>query len=192
MKKKTVILLHTPDSGIGKSTLAKHLIDIKVVDTCLSFAVDIKYLSLMVHNYVSNIPISFDEFSQTKKDENILNGKSPRDLTCLVSDLVQEVYGNNVWAERLYTSLNQTFHSTFIVDDWRRYIESDYLSSKEDLNIIKVYLTIEGLKPKDKSKVSSSYEFNIKPEDCDLHLTYKQDYSNFKDIVNVITNKLKS
>lgn len=191
--KKTVILLHTPDSGVGKSTLARHLISLNLVDSCLSFAKDIKHLSLMFHNYLSSNSLDVEDFFQTKKDEFIITStKSPRDLTCIISDLAQNIYGSNVWAERTYKNISNSFHNTFIIDDWRRNTESDYLESKDDINLIKVYLTIENLEVKNKSKEASSYEGGISSEDCDVVLTYTKDYSNFNEIVKSITDLLKS
>lgn len=189
---KTVVLLYTPESGVGKTTLANHLVSLKHVDSKLSFAFSIKHLALTFHNMLAP-SILVDDFFQDKKDELIVTPtKSPRDLTCIISDIAQDIYGKDVWAEYLYKAVSNSFYNTFIIDDWRRTVESDYLIGKDNLKVIKVFLTIENLKVKTKSKEASAYEGGIKPEDCDVTLTFKEDYSNFNEIVEAITNLLES
>lgn len=111
--------------------------------------------------------------------------------------MVQEFYGNEIWADILKNDNLKTINLkkevpdnyTIIVDDWRRPTESDYLLNSE-FNIIKVYLSKEGVKQKP-SKGSSHYEGLIKPEDCDIVFTYNEDYSNFEEIIGLIQNAIK-
>ncbi len=70
-----IILLYGTSQGVGKTTLAKELISRKIVNTVDSFAVYIKKLSYDLHNAVSSISMTKEEFYQTKKDEKIFNRK---------------------------------------------------------------------------------------------------------------------
>lgn len=188
---KTVILLYTPQAGIGKTTLATELSS-RLDSIKMSFALDIKYLALSIHNILSDINIASSDFIQDKKDIPLVNNYTPRDITCIISDTAQKIYGENIWAAKAYSNISSGFsNSLFIFDDWRRHIESDYLKSKSDLKVITVFLTKEGITPVQASEESSAYENNIKAEDCDLHLVYKEDYSNYQEIIESLIKTIK-
>lgn len=106
---------------------------------------------------------------------------------CEYSDLIQKYYGNDVWAKVAFNSINRDVNSV-IFDDWRRYVESDYLKN-QNIKLITVYLnkTNHTIKP---SIQSSHYENNIKQEDCDIVFNYNEDYSNFTTLVELIKNAL--
>lgn len=88
-----------------------------------------------------------------------------------------------------YNDLYQKDYN-IIIDDWRRYIESDYLKEQGDFKIIKVYLEKEGLK-NNPSKGSAHYENNIKKEDCDIVFKYDKNYSNFEELIGLIQDAIK-
>lgn len=193
-----IILVYSPCQATGKSYLSKELVTRKIVNNVDSFAVYIKKLSHDLHQAVSYLTLSKEEFYQTKKDEKLLNGKSPRDLVCSLSDMVQEYYGTEVWGQVVYDEVFQYVTKnvkedetyTLIIDDWRRKVESDYLEKQGTFNVIKVYLEKEGLKSK-ASKGSSHYEGQITPEDCDIVFKYDKKYSNFEELIGLIKDVIK-
>lgn len=108
---------------------------------------------------------------------------------------MQEYYGENIWAEHVHGYLKNIAskietNSVFVIDDWRRLVESNYLENQGDFNIIKIYLEREGLKSTP-SKSSSHYEGQIKPEDCHIVFKYDKKYSNFEEIIGLIQNAIK-
>lgn len=191
-----IILLASDGQRVGKTYLAKDLVSKKICSDIDAFAIYIKKLALDLHKGVSYIPLSKEEFYQTRKDDKILNGHSPRDLVCDLSDMVQKFYGEEVWAEIVHTDLLQRVEKNpseahnIVIDDWRRLIESDYLHKQEKFNLVKVYLKKKGLKKK-ASKASASYEGQIKPEDCDIVFEFTEDYSNYDEVIELIKAKLK-
>lgn len=191
-----LVLLYSTSQQVGKTTLAKELKNRKIISHIDSVALDIKKLSHTIHSTVSYHSLNKDEFYQTKKDQKILNGKSPRDLVCSISDLVQEFYGEDVWATMLHEHLlhlaqkhNQEYNQPFniVIDDWRRLIESNYFEQQGFFKITKVFLDKEGVKNKP-SKKSASYEGNIKETDCDIVFKYDENYSNFEELIGLIQN----
>lgn len=186
-----IILIYSPSQRTGKTYLSRELVSRGIVDKTDSFALYIKKLAYDLHKSVSYHKLSKEEFYQTLKDDKILNGKSPRDLVCSLSDMIQEYYGQEIWADVLYSDIvSQKDVSNIVIDDWRRNIESDYLINKSEFNIIKVYLEKEGLKSKP-SKGSSQYEGQILPESCDITFKYDKNYSNFEELIGLIQNALK-
>lgn len=151
-----------------------------------------------LHKAVSYVSLTKEEFYQLRKDEKILNGKSPRDLVCALSDMMQVFYGQQIWGQVLYDDIKTQADKhlvdnpsyTVVIDDWRRLIESKFLEDQGDFNIVKVYLEKEDLKNKP-SKGSSHYEGQIKPEDCDIVFKYDKKYSNFEELIGLIQNAIK-
>ena len=190
--------MHLQVNGTGKSYLSKHLVEIGLAQEYTGFAIPIKRLTYALYcsngSFNNKDLLSYEEFAQGKKNEPIFyGGLSPRDLVCAYSDLIQQFYGPNIWGKTTYSSI--TIGSTVVIDDWRRYIESDYLKNQEDVNVTTLYLDIE--KTSDTvdnipSKGSAHYEGEIKPEDCDLYFKYKSDYSNFNELIQLITNHLNT
>lgn len=180
-------------NGAGKSYLAKHLVNIGIAQNHTGFAIPIKHLAYRLYcsggSLDGNRSLTYEEFAQDRKNESIFyNGFSARDFVCSYSDLIQQFYGPEVWAKTTYDSIEKG--STIVIDDWRRYTESDYLKNQEDVNILTLYLDRE----KDEissiivpSSGSSHYEDIIKPDDCDIHFVYKSDYSNFNELLQLIT-----
>lgn len=185
-------------NGVGKSYLSKYLVDIGIAQYHTGFAIPIKKMvyyniyntSLFLDKEKDNL--SYTDFAQDRKNDPIYHDNlSPRDFTCAYSDMIQQFYGPSIWGKIAYRSLNKD--ATTIIDDWRRYTESDYLKNQKDINVITLYLDIEKTETSVDnvpSEGSSHYEGMIKAEDCDLYFKYKSNYSNFNDLIQLITDHL--
>lgn len=130
-----------------------------------------------------------EEFFQTRKDSPVLPCGTPRDFVCEVSDLIQKYFGKHIWAKLVLDNAKQG-HSTIVIDDWRRPTELEYLKSQPNVNLLTVYLDKENHN-KTSSSISSSYEGLINKEDCDFSFTYTSDYSNFEQLVSILSHELK-
>ena len=188
-----ILLIASSGQRVGKTYLANELVSRKLFSERDGFAIYIKKLSYDIHQNLSYINLTKDEFYQDKKDDKILNGKSPRDLVCDFSDLAQKFYGSDVWAEIIGQDAEhksaKDSNYRLVVDDWRREIESDYFKDKPQFNIIKVYLDIADKKSKP-SKTSLSYEGQIDPKSCHIHFTYDKNYSNFEQLIELIEARI--
>ena len=187
--------MHLQVNGTGKSYLSRHLVEIGLAQEHTGFAIPIKRLFYALYKSFNNKDLlSYEEFAQDRKNESIFyNGLSPRDFVCAYSDMIQQFYSPNIWSETTYSFI--TKGSTVVIDDWRRLIESDYLKNQKDINVITLYLDIEKTSTttdNTPSKGSAHYEGGIKPEDCDLYFKYKSDYSNFNELIQLITNHLNT
>lgn len=183
-------------NGTGKSYLAKHLVEIGIAQSHTGFAVPIKRLAYSLYSsggYFNGRPLTSKEFAQDKKNDPIFyKGSSPRDFVCAYSDFIQEFYGPEIWSKTAYDYIEKG--TTVIFDDWRRYTESDFLENQEDINLLTIYLDIEkdvNASNQIPSKGSSHYEGIINPEDCDIYFKYKSDYSNFNELIQLITNHVE-
>ena len=193
------ILIASSGQRVGKSYLAKKLLELNLAQNHSGFAIPIKSKSFNIYNSfndeIEGTLINCDEFYQTKKDDKIFfNDKSPRDLVCAYSDLVQDFLGPEIWGQVSYNEANRhkelrsVATLTTALDDWRRTTEFDFLSRQSNVNLLTIYLDRETDEKAPKpSSGSSHYEGIIKPEDCDIHFVYKSDYSNFNELLQLIT-----
>lgn len=192
-----VILLSSDGQKLGKTELAKTLVKEGICCARDSFAIYIKKLSLDLHKGVSYDKYNSEEFYQTVKDKKVLNGFTPRDLFCDLSELVQKFYGEEVWAQHLHDLLEHDSNKDtdkpycVVIDDWRRLIESNYFEEKQKFNLIKVYLQKEGYSAKKLKGSSGNYEGKISPSDCDIVFKFKEDYSNTPELIDAIKSFIK-
>lgn len=199
-----IILLYSNRPSIGKTTFATKLKKELENTKLLSFASPIKKISYNFYidvfksiNSISVFPIDFNSFKQDLKDIPLLSSQlTPRDITVSISELVQDIYGPEIWAQLAYESC-QTFNKIvnteiFIFDDWRRPIENSYFETKEDINLIKVYISKQERRIIERlSDTSESYEGLIKSDQCDIVFEFNEDWSNSKELIELIKNKLR-
>lgn len=202
--KINVILLHSESPSTGKTYLANDLVlNSNYKFNKLSFALPIKTIAYSYYTSIFNtiysgdlsdkvFPLDFSDFCQYKKDINIYDTKiTPRDLTVDVSNQIQNMYGDTIWGEILYKNLKSLNSKFIVIDDWRRDIELNVLSSKPDLNILKVYISKEGLYAYDTlSDLSKTFEKQINKQTCDVIFTLNKDYSNYNQLKELILNEL--
>ena len=186
-----LILIASNGQGVGKSYLANDLVTKGIAKDRDSFAYYIKKLCFDLHKNLSYEQYSKQEFFQDKKDKKVLNNKTPREFFCDFSDLIQKYYTDQIWADIVHQVLTKNAEKeenyTVVIDDWRRHNESDYLINTNAYKILKVFLNKE-TSQKLQSKTASKFEGQIKPEDCDIVFTLKDDYSNYQEIIEGIKN----
>lgn len=192
LEEKTIVLLASKGTGVGKSVLANTLqTNFKKESQILSFAGDIRK---DISSILDNKNISGNYFTQAVyndiknkfTDLGIGHQVVLRSLIGDYSDLIQKHFGETVWAELL---LNKLYYPLTIVDDWRREIESNYLVKYSNARVLKVYLEKEDMH----DNQESTYENLIDPKTCNLHLIFDKDRSNFEEIkesvIKLIENK---
>ena len=222
MIKHTVILFSSNGNNIGKTTTAnrlKEFLDNKYTSVNIfnnSFADPIREITKSLYGILfnddkscsfeqlytqeyKNVPLSVIFGEDRFKDYPELKEKSIRDLVNDISDQLQKITNENLWAG--YARRDIIFKSTtqnkigdnciFIYDDLRRPLEYNYLKKNLDsnvYNIITVHLDKEG----NKSQVNTSYEGQLKDFNFDIKFTFKEDYNNLKDLFTLITNKIET
>ena len=197
------ILIASSGQRVGKSYLATKLLELNLAQNHSGFAIPIKSQSFRIYtsfsNEINSDLINSHEFYQTKKDDKIFfNDRSPRDFVCAYSDLIQDFLGSEIRGQVTYNEASTKFNKcrqytdlqsyTTILDDWRRTIESDFLSRQPNVNLLTIYLDKETDEIVSKpSNGSSHYEGAIDPKTCDIYFKYKSDYSNFNELLQLIT-----
>ena len=83
----------------------------------------------------------------------------------------------------MYSKINESSDDVIIIDDWRLLEETN---APANIKIIKIYITKSGVVSNNLSQISNSYENLIKENDCDLSIKFKTDWSNTKQLINVI------
>lgn len=172
---KDVILIASNGNNIGKSTTARLLKD-HLGGEVMSFADPIRkqvkelYMGLCTHP-------TFDElYTQERKNEPILEGKSIRELVNEYSDLVQKMISPQVWARIALNNILKSDASLIIFDDFRRVIEYEYL--KDHLEVFTIYLD-----KVNKIQVDTPYEGQLENFEFDLKFTFDEDYSNTPELL---------
>lgn len=197
-----IILLASCAPQVGKSTLAKQLINSLGRKETISdgFASVIKDISYSFYTSVQGIfnptpEVSEYEFKQSKKEVKLSDifSVSPRHVYCKISDVVTEMTYPEIWADAMIEKIKHYQNcgiKYLIIDDWRRYIESDKLIAS-GFDVTTIYINKEGIEPYKGTSETESYEGQINSEKCDLTITYTSGWSNSDELFNIVLNFVK-
>lgn len=189
--KQKVILLSSNQPGVGKSTLANQLVS-EHGFTKLSFAYPIKELSYSLYIQTMALlgkqpEVTLEEYVQTKKDVPLQDvfSTNPRTQYCDVSLVLTDLSKETLWGEVMLNSL-KTVKTPIIIDDWRRDLESDVILETGLYDVIKIFLSKEGMDVYEGNESTQSFEGLIDPASC-INFEFKEDWSNTPDIINICT-----
>lgn len=195
-----IILLCSDAPAVGKSTTAKALLQEIPRSSLQPFALPIKqiaydlYLSVMTH-FGIDPEMSFEEFRQTRKEDLLdhVFKTSPRDVYCTLSLYLSSITSDTVWGDLAAVRIKNLGDDieTVIIDDWRRPIEMEVLRSVGSFNLIPVFLKKEGVVPYVGTEATEAFEGNIKPEDCLLTFTFKEDWSNSQELITILKSYIE-
>lgn len=135
------IIALTGYKGVGKSTLAseiqKELLSRNIRSEIISYATPLKDLArLITEEYIHNDGL----FDSDKKEELLLNGKTPRDFIVDLSEkLMKPYFGDDIWIQDLENRIYylQKKADIIIIDDLRFNTEAEALK-KYDCDIFKI------------------------------------------------------
>lgn len=196
-----IILLASSQPRVGKSTLTKILLKEIPHSAPLSFAVPIKEICYNLHadimsHFGKDPEYSLEEYKQTKKDVNMedIFTTSPRHQYCEGSNFISSLTSDSIWGQLAsynVSKLKDEGITTVIIDDWRRVLELNELSKNGDFKITTVYLDKEGVEAYVGSASTESFEGQINPLDCLINFTFKEDWSNTAEVVDLLKNYVK-
>ena len=203
---KKIILFSSNNIGVGKTTTS-----VQLHDSLISENLEVQKTSFMdetreqlasifyglnlnpdnwtnpFYNKNKNIPTIFEPYEQKVVMRNLL---------CEYSDLLQNHFGKDVWAKCIGNFIECVNSDYIIIDDLRRPIELNYLIDKFGKeNVITIYLTKEDVldfknQTSSLNESSNSYEGQLNPEEFDIQFTFTPNWSNSKDLINIIKLKL--
>lgn len=189
-----IILLASNGNNIGKTHFAKSFVSNHDDYRVLSFARPMRVIASSIYaKLTQKHPKNFYKLYDTNKNKPFdptsdlpFLKESPRGLVNNISTIIQGLYGREIWAYSMMSTIKSSLHSNFIIDDFRREIEYDYLKDNLEANIFTVYLDRETLP----DQVHTEYEGLLKDFNFDIRFTFKDDYSNTKDLNKLIEEML--
>lgn len=197
--KKKVIILSSDYAGVGKSTFSKNLIDELGEEraTNLSIADEIRSQLAYIFSVSGISPTAFlpENYNQTKNNVHSYSERfNPfilRELICDYSNVLQKHFGDNYWASLAEDFINDVDYEFIVIDDVRRPIELNYLRKQFGTeNVLTVYLTKEDAVKPVLTGSSLGYEGQLDPNEYDIQFEFNSDWSNSKDLIKTITERL--
>lgn len=193
-----VILLASSAPQVGKSSLARTLVQMLEGCRTMAFAYPIKEISYNLYKDVmqqfdKDVEVSFQDYCQGKKEIPLTDifSSTPRHQYCDISLLLSNLTSDTIWGDlaayRLFR-FSALDVNTVIIDDWRRPVELQVLQQNKDLNIITIYLDKEDVVQYKGTEATEAFEGKISKEDCDISFTYAKDWSNSQELLDLIIN----
>lgn len=194
-----IILLASSAPQVGKSTFADTLLRTIPQSVKYSFAYPIKEITYNLYKDVMSKfgkepEVSFLEYSQTKKEVSLTDTfkTTPRHQYCDASLFLSSLTTDTVWGDlaRYNISTLDIGANTVIIDDWRREIEHDCLSSH--FNCKTIYLDKVDVESYKGTAATESFEGQIDRDKCDLQFVFNEDWSNTQDLLEQVKGLLKT
>ena len=199
-REKLIIALTSSAPRIGKTTTVNKLVellenqDLEVetltiaerIRACLAVFASLidKDATRFFENYAEK------DISKTYENETI--PFKTRDLLCDFSILVQKYYGVDVWGQTAVSTLLESTAEVIFIDDLRRKDELKVLKETFGDNLVVIKINKEDVDEtqvnKNLSQAALEFESKLESSDIDYSFTFNSDWSNMKDLEQLIKN----
>lgn len=173
-----IVYLLAGYAGSGKTTagalLEKLIPDVRTI----AFADAVKKEVAELYNFPHELC-----FSQSGKASVVYEGKTVRQLLIEHSYEKKQLYGADVWAQKVVNTIKSVKDTNWIIHDWRYVEEYNCLRRNLDAKLITMRIVRSSVLPLD---IPSEHDLDNTPVDFTIY-----NDSNIIDLQNQLFNKLK-